>query len=173
MTTTLPRIVVLAAAAAAVALGAGFNPAFSQDGFTAIHENNQKIGSAVSAYWENQKWLGLVPRPLTITDRAGIAGAWADVKSVQSDPDSALDGRSKELIGLAVAAAIACGQCVQLHKSLAVAYGATDAELREALAMATVTRHWSSVLDGVAVDSEDFRQGLKKMLSVTGQQAVN
>ena len=45
----------------------------------------------------------------------GIAGAWAEFKSVQLNPDTALDGKTKELIGLAVASQIPCEYCVYFH----------------------------------------------------------
>jgi len=38
-------------------------PAFADDGFTAVHEENQKIGSAVSEYWAGYAAQPLPPAP--------------------------------------------------------------------------------------------------------------
>ena len=51
MATSLTRIRVLATAATIGLFGAASAPAFSGDGFMAIHMDNQKINSAVSRYW--------------------------------------------------------------------------------------------------------------------------
>jgi AhpD family alkylhydroperoxidase len=63
----------------------------------------------------------------------------AKFKSVQPNPNT----KVKELIGLAVAAQISCTYCIYFHTTAAKLNGATDAEIREAVAMATISRHWS------------------------------
>ena len=42
--------------------------------------------------------------------------------------------------------------CIYFHTAAAKLNGATDAEVREAVAMAAITRHWSTVLNGMQVD---------------------
>jgi hypothetical protein len=49
MTPTLTRVRILAVVATIALFGAASAPAFSEDGFVAIHMENQKIGSAVAA----------------------------------------------------------------------------------------------------------------------------
>ena len=44
--------------------------------------------------------------------------------------------------------------------------GATDEEIREAVAMAALTRHWSTILNGMQIDFE----GLKREFS--GEEAA-
>ncbi len=51
MTTTLTCARVLAAAAMIGLFGAASAPAFSDDGFMAIHMDNQKTNAAVATYW--------------------------------------------------------------------------------------------------------------------------
>ena len=65
-----------------------------------------------------------------------IAGAWAEFKSVQLNPNTKLDGKTKELIGLAVSAQVPCQYCIYFHTAAAKANGATDQEVGEAVAMA-------------------------------------
>ena len=60
---------------------------------------------AAAAYKDIEQTLGSVPSFFKAFPEVGIAGAWAEFKSVQLNPDTALDGKTKELIGLAVAGA--------------------------------------------------------------------
>ena len=101
--------------------------------------------------------LGGVPTMFSVFPEVGLAGAWAEFKSVQLNPDTALDGKTKELLGLAVAAQIPCGYCIYFHTLAARANGASEAEISEAVAMAAIVRHWSTVLNGMQVDEVTFR----------------
>jgi AhpD family alkylhydroperoxidase len=115
------------------------------------------VTDAASAYADIKRTLGLVPTFLRRFPEEGIAGAWRELKTVQLNPATALDGKSKELIGLAVAAQIPCAYCIAFHTEAAKLNGATDAEIREAVAMAAITRHWSTVLNGSLIDETLFR----------------
>jgi len=64
------------------------------------------------------------------------------------NPTGALDGKTKNLIGLAVAAQIPCTYCVYGHTKLAKAAGATDAQIKEAIATAALVRFNSTMLQG-------------------------
>jgi AhpD family alkylhydroperoxidase len=64
------------------------------------------------------------------------------------NPTGALDGKTKQLIGLAVAAQIPCGYCVFAHTQAAKAAGATDAQIKEAIATAALVRFNSTMLNG-------------------------
>jgi AhpD family alkylhydroperoxidase len=98
-----------------------------------------------------------------------LAGGWAQVRAAELNFDSALEGKTRALIGLAVAAHITCGPCVHVHIALARAYGANGSELAEALAAAGVTRRLATVLADVPVDSEGFRTALGEVMSVAGK----
>ena len=65
-----------------------------------------------------------------------------------TNPTGALDGKTKQLIGLAVAAQIPCAYCVNGHIKLAKAAGATDAQIKEAIEMAALVRFNSTILNG-------------------------
>lgn len=68
-----------------------------------------------------------------------------------------LDAKTRELIALGVAAQIPCDYCVYGHTKNAIAAGASEAEIREAVATAAHVRHWSTVLNGMAYDFESFK----------------
>ncbi|MEN8132287.1 MAG: carboxymuconolactone decarboxylase family protein [Pseudomonadota bacterium] len=74
-----------------------------------------------------------------------------------------LDAKTRELIALGVAAQIPCAYCVHVHNKNARAKGATEAEIREAVATAAHVRHWSTVLNGMAYDFEAFKAEVEKM----------
>lgn len=127
--------------------------------------------SAQATYRDIEQTLGSVPTFFKLFPESGIAGAWAEFKSVQLNPKTALSGKTKELIGLAVAAQIPCHYCIYFHTAAAKLNGATDAEIREAVAMAAITRHWSTVLNGMQVDLDGFKRETDTVLRLAGEKA--
>jgi len=53
----------------------------------------------------------------------------------------------------------------------AKANGATDEEIREAVAMAAISRHWSTVLNGMQVDLNAFKSDTDAVLKLAGEKA--
>src|SRR5436190_8786070 len=127
--------------------------------------------SAQATYRDIEQTLGSVPGFFKQFPEAGIAGAWAEFKAIQLNPKTKLDGKTKELIGLAVSAQIPCQYCVYFHTAAAKANGATDEEVREAVAMAAVVRHWSTVLNGMQVDLASFKRETDTVLKLAGEKA--
>ena len=80
------------------------------------------------------------------------------------NPATALSGKNKELVGLAVAAQIPCRYCIIAHTEFAKLNGATDAEINEAVAMASLTRNLSTMLNGLQVDETQFRKDLDRLV---------
>jgi AhpD family alkylhydroperoxidase len=87
----------------------------------------------------------------------GLSAAWQETLAV-GNPNGALDAKTKELIGLAVAAQIPCTYCVYYHTQAARHAGATDAQIKEAVAAAAETRKWSTVLNGNEYDMGEFKK---------------
>ena len=126
---------------------------------------------AQATYRDIEQTLGSVPTFFKLFPEAGIAGAWAEFKSVQLNPHTRLDGKTKELMGLAVAAQLPCQYCVYFHTAAAKLNGATDAEIREAVAMAAISRHWSTVLNGMQVDLAAFKRETDAVLRAAADKA--
>jgi AhpD family alkylhydroperoxidase len=82
----------------------------------------------------------------TLPDQA-LKPHWDEYLAVMNSK-GALDGKTKQLIGLAVAAQIPCSYCVYAHTKAAKAAGATDAEIKEAIATAALVRFNSTMLNG-------------------------
>ena len=133
--------------------------------------NARAQDGGAAAYRDIEATLGVVPTFFKLFPEEGIAGAWAEFKSVQLNPQSALSGKEKELIGLAVAAQIPCTYCIYFHTAAAKANGATESEIGEAVAMAAITRDWSTVLNGMQADLATFRNETDAVLRLAAERA--
>src|SRR5262249_59995206 len=107
-----------------------------------------------------------MPESLNAFPASGFSVARSYFKSVQPNPRTKLDGKTKELIGLAVAAQIPCRYCIYFHTAAARANGASDEEIREAVAMAAISRHWSTVLNGMQIDEAAFQHETDTVLKL-------
>ena len=74
-----------------------------------------------------------------------------------------LDAKTRALVAIGVSAQIPCEYCVYVNHKKARALGATDDEIREAVATAAQIRHWSTVLYGMGYDLEAFQTEVDKM----------
>jgi AhpD family alkylhydroperoxidase len=92
-----------------------------------------------------------------IGPRAAIDPAWQEWMAV-FNPKGALDGKTKELIGLAVAAQIPCEYCIYAHTVAAKHAGATDDQIKEAIAASALVRKMSTELNGNQYDMTEFRK---------------
>ena len=86
-----------------------------------------------------------------------------EVDLVLANQPAKRDAKTRELIALAVAAQIPCAYCVYVHNKNARANGASESEVREAVATAAHVRHWSTVLNGMAYDFDAFKAEVDSM----------
>lgn len=119
------------------------------------------------------KTLGFVPQFFLKFPEGILPGAWDEMKSLQLNPNTALPGRTKELIGLAVAAQVPCRYCIVAHTEFAKLNGASETEIGEAVAMAAITRHWSTFLNGIQTDETKFRGEIAKIIANVKQAAAS
>lgn len=94
----------------------------------------------------------------------GLETALQDMMVLQGE-DAALGAKERELIGLAVAAQVPCEYCIYFHTKAAKQNGATDAEIREAIAQAAQVRKWSTILNGSMYDQSAFREEVDAMFA--------
>jgi AhpD family alkylhydroperoxidase len=125
----------------------------------------QEAKPADSARKDIQATFGFVPGFLKTVPDVALPGAWEEMKSLQMNPNTALPGKVKELIGLAVAAQIPCRYCTYAHTQFAKLEGASQEELGEAVIVSSLTRHWSTVLQGFQTDLVKFRGEIANMLA--------
>ena len=120
--------------------------------------------------------FGFVPNFYKALPDTALEQEW----SVQRDfelGETALPNKTKELIGLAVAAHIKCKYCIYFHTKAAQAFGATDEELKEACFMGGMTVQYSNVVTGAQIDYEQFKRdvdkGVQYMLSRAEQPSAH
>jgi AhpD family alkylhydroperoxidase len=109
----------------------------------------------VQHYRFGSHMFGYFGPPFPEKDRLGLVGfessalnpLW-DTYLAVLNPTGALDGKTKQLIALAVSAQIPCAYCVYATTKAAKAAGATDAQMKEAIATAAVVRFNSTMLNG-------------------------
>ena len=130
---------------------------------------NAQETDAKTAYAEMKNLFGLVPSFFKAFPEEAIAPAWDEYKNLELSPSTALPGKVKELIGLAVAAQIPCRYCTYFHTQAARLNGASDRELKEAIVMSSLTRHWSTVLNGNQIDEAAFKLEVGKILEYVGK----
>lgn len=111
-----------------------------------------------------QATFGFVPEFMRAVPPGLLPAVWQGMKSFQLSTETKLDGKTKELIGLAVAAQIPCEYCIVFHTEAAKLNGASDQEIQEAVGMAAVTREVSTVLNGMQVDKVQFKKDLDRII---------
>lgn len=109
------------------------------------------------AIQEMREAFGTVPAFFEVFPKHALPGVWEYFKAMDS-PNAELPPKYRELLQLAVSAQIPCQYCIYFHTAAAKAYGATDGEIREAVAQGAATRHWSMILQGNQIDFDDFKE---------------
>jgi AhpD family alkylhydroperoxidase len=110
-----------------------------------------------------EKTFGFVPQFFREVPASMLPGFWETMKNFQMGKTS-LDGKTKELIGLAVASQIPCEYCVLFHTEAARMNGASDEEVKEAIGMAAMTRMGSTVLNGRQIDYSEFKRDVARIM---------
>lgn len=85
-----------------------------------------------------------------------IDAEWDLIKQVQLG-ETLIPNKYKELIGLAVAAVTRCRYCVIFHTEAAKLFGATDGEVEEAMHYTKLVLGWSTYINGMQVDYDEFK----------------
>ena len=114
--------------------------------------------TVAATYKDIQQTLGGVPSFVNVFAKAVLPGAWQETKALMFCDNTALPPKMKSLISLAVAAQIPCTYCIWSDTQDARRAGAADEEIREAVAIAALTRHSSTIFNGMQVDFETFKK---------------
>lgn len=145
-------------------LGSGIVLFVMGSAFSLAHAASPDPYGAEQARADIKATLGFVPGFFNVFPDEGIAGAWDEFKSVQLNPKTAVPSKYKELIALGVASQIPCEYCIYFHTKAATANGATERELKEAVAISAVVRHWSTLLNGALLDEGQFKKDLDQVV---------
>lgn len=112
---------------------------------------------------EMAEMFGFTPEFFDAVPTAVLEHAWGMQRDFELQ-ETALSPKSKELIGLALAAHIKCRYCIYFHTQAARFHGATDEELREAVSMGGFTAMMSSSITGAQVDYDHFKGEVDRAL---------
>jgi AhpD family alkylhydroperoxidase len=107
-------------------------------------------------YKEIENTLGVVPTMFKSIPDATLELEWQLMKQVQMEPGP-IPNKYRELIGLAMAATTRCRYCTFFHTEMAKLNGATDAEIEDAMHFAKSSAGWSTYLNGLQPDFEQFK----------------
>jgi AhpD family alkylhydroperoxidase len=113
--------------------------------------------SAEVAIAEMKEMFGKIPPRMQNYPESAKAAGWELIKSTDLNKNTALPLKVRELIGLAVSSQIPCKYCIYYHQRAAKAAGASEEEIREAVHMSSLVRHWSTVLYGNESDFDAFK----------------
>src|SRR4051812_31015481 len=105
-----------------------------------------------------EETLGLVPTFFRTVPDYLIPTEWASFKSLELSDQTAIPNKYKELIGLAVSGATRCRYCAYFHTEAARLFGATEEEVNEACLIAKNTMAWSTYLNAMQFDYDEFKE---------------
>jgi AhpD family alkylhydroperoxidase len=118
-----------------------------------------------AALKEVEQSFGMVPEFLRRYPQEGLAGAWTEMRDLEMNPTTAISGKYKSLIGIAVSAQIPCKFCIIADTEFAKLEGATERELTEAVAVSGLVRHWSTVINGRQADKAAFKKDINRLVA--------
>jgi AhpD family alkylhydroperoxidase len=108
-------------------------------------------------YKEMKEAFGLVPSFFKLVPDSTLEQEWGLFKAIQME-EKAIPNKYKELIGVGISAAVRCRYCSLFHTEMAKLNGATDAEIEEAVHYAKSSAGWSTYLNGMQVDYDQFKK---------------
>jgi AhpD family alkylhydroperoxidase len=121
------------------------------------------ITDHATALADIEKTLGFVPTALQHLPQEAMIGFWKELKATLLS-ETLIPMKYKALIGLATSAHKHDEQGTRDHMELARIHQATDQEIHEALGVAAITGHWSTILNGMDTDMNSFRSDVDRIL---------
>jgi AhpD family alkylhydroperoxidase len=120
-----------------------------------------------------EETLGLVPDFFKRVPDYLLPTEWASFKSLELSDQTAIPNKYKELIGLAVSGATRCRYCCYFHTEAARLFGASEDEVVEAALIAKNTMGWSTYLNTLQFDYDEFTDEFDRITAhVREQMAV-
>ena len=118
--------------------------------------------SRETVFSEMKEILGQVPGFFKDLPDDTLDAEWELFKRFELS-ETSIPPKYRELIGVAVAAAMHCWYCSNFHSALAGFHGASDEEVQEAVHLAKFGAGWSTYLNGTLFDRERFLEELNEI----------
>ncbi len=106
---------------------------------------------------EIEQTFGLVPAMFKAVPESSLELEWKLFMKVQLE-EGPIPNKYRELIGVAISAISKCRYCSYFHTELAKLNGATEAEIEDAIHFAKSTAGWSTYVNGLQLDYDEFRK---------------
>ncbi|HZO80038.1 MAG TPA: carboxymuconolactone decarboxylase family protein [Solirubrobacteraceae bacterium] len=129
-----------------------------------IIEDRESVGQDI------EQTLGLVPDMFRRVPDYLLPTEWASFKSLVLSDQTAIPNKYKELIGLAVSGATRCRYCAYFHTEAARLFGATEDEIMEAALIAKNTMGWSTYLNTLQFDYDEFTSEFDQVTAYVREQ---
>jgi AhpD family alkylhydroperoxidase len=107
-------------------------------------------------YKEIEETLGIVPSFFKALPESTLSTEWELFKKSQLEPGP-IPPKYRELIGVAIAAAVKCRYCSFFHTEMAKLNGATPEEVEDAVHVAKSSAGWSAYINGLQIDYDTFK----------------
>jgi AhpD family alkylhydroperoxidase len=121
-------------------------------------------------YNEIEQMFGLVPSMFKAVPDSSLELEWLLFKRVQLE-EGAIPNKYRELIGVAISAISKCRYCAYFHTELAKLNGATEAEIEDAIHYAKSSAGWSTYINGLQLNYDDFTAEVDKACEHVRRQA--
>jgi AhpD family alkylhydroperoxidase len=120
-------------------------------------------------YKDIEQKLGIVPTFLKQLPDNSLQLEWELMQRVQMD-EGPIPNKYRELIGLGIAATTKCRYCLYFHTQFARLFGASDAEIEDAVHYAKSSAGWSAYLNGLQLDYDQFKREVNQACEYVGAQ---
>ncbi len=114
-------------------------------------------------YAEMKDMLGIVPSFFKSIPDSTLELEWELFKRMDIE-EGLIPAKYRELMNLAISAATKCRYCELFHSEMAKLSGASDAEVEEAVHVAKSTTGWSTYINGMQIDYDQFRKEVKQVV---------
>lgn len=112
---------------------------------------------------EIEETLGIVPRWFSAIPEEDLVNEWQTFKRLELDEEGEIPPKYRELINLAVSAAIKCPYCEHFHREAAKLHGATEEELSELFYLASSTPRYSAMIHAQGYDVDLFKSEVEQI----------
>ena len=107
-------------------------------------------------YKQIKDMFGVVPSMFKSLPDSSLEMEWQLFRRVQFD-EGPIPNKYRELIGVAISAVTKCRYCSLFHTEVAKLNGATEAEIEDAVHYAKSSAGWSTYINGMQIDYDQFK----------------
>lgn len=128
--------------------------------------------SKETVFNEIEQMFGVVPAMFRAVPESTLELEWNLFKSVHLEEGS-IPNKYRELIGVAISAISKCRYCVYFHTEMAKLNGATDDEIEDALHFTKSSAGWSTYINGLQLDYDEFTKEVDQVSEHVRSTMVN